>query len=618
MDSNFSGFSGVDVGTDVVRWLYSFSELGVRLYENGYGPFLLGGAVPLFLLIKGGEYRRRRREERIWTGAEGAVPNVGDLAVPKRRRAHELNPALPAVVVRKAPKPYRSISSTKKLWWTPCGEYDEPQMVTTAMTGAGKNQTLFDPTCWNVLRYRGESAVVMDVKGDLVSKLGPRLGGGQWVFTFLEEHDNSSAINLIETPRMAASTAAALYPVRHVKVPAFNMGARDLFEALAEALGYSESNMVELYRCLKDPERLQELAETNDRVRAAITGENRKFVSDVITSARLPLAALERPEVARVFAPGPGALQPHFEEKETVWVCIPQDSEDVALLAGAIVHNLYNRATKSRRGTYFLVDEAGSTITIENLDRYLQVGRGLGAYFFLVLQDVSQLQDKIGAAKTRSVLGNAGVQFWGKSNDSETARYASELSGVVRVQYRNYEHHGGERAWKQFWSATGAPYRLEDRNRPGLMAEHLHGLPKGWWYAYSGDPTSITLHIPTPMHQWLEKVLPEPAGDAYLLAVSETPPEEFTEEDSARASEAEAANVSPQEEEKPEEPPEAEPPEESSTPEEIPTAEEPEGCVAQGLLRKGHEGGRASRVCPGCGEAVSEAARFCESCGGRL
>lgn len=610
MDSNFSGFSGVDVSTDVVRWLDSFSELGVQLYEDGYGPFLLAGAVPFFLLMKATDYRRRRREERIWTGAEGAVANVGGLALSKRRRAHELNPALPAVMVRKIPKPYRSIASTKKLWCTPCGEYDEPQMLVAAMTGAMKNLTLFDPTVWNVLRYRKESAVVMDVKGDTVSKFGPRLGGGQWVFTFLEEHDSSSAINLIETPRMAASTAAALYPVRHVKVPAFNMGARDLFEALAEALGYSQNNIVELFHCLKEPERLQKLAERNDRVRAAITGENTKFVSDVITSARLPLAALERPEVARVFAPGPGAPQPHFLEKETVWVCIPQDSEDVALLAGAIVHNLYNRATKSRRGTYFLVDEAGSTITIENLDRYLQVGRGLGAYFFLVLQDVSQLQDKLGSAKTRSVLGNAGVQFWGKSNDSETARYASELSGMVRVQYRNYEHHGGERAWKQFWGAAGAPYRLEDRSRPGLMTEHLHGLPKGWWYAYSGDPTSITLHIPAPMYQWQEKALPAPTGDAYLLAVSEALPEEFTDD---RFAGAPAANVGPQEDKEPEKPPQAEPLEEISTPEKVSTAEEPEGRVAQG-----YEGGRVSRVCSGCGDAVSEAARFCESCGGRL
>jgi hypothetical protein len=587
MNSNFDG--------NMLSWLSEASELGGRL-ADGYGPALLAGAGPLFLLLKGADYRRRRREERVWTGAEGAVSGIERLAFPRGKRAHELNPALPAVCVRKTPKPYRSISSVKRLWWTPCGEHDEPQMVAVAMTGAGKNQTLYDPTCWNVLRHRRESAVVMDVKGDALAKFAPRLGGGQWVFSFLEHHTGSSAINLIETPRMAASTAAALYPVKHVKVPAFNMGARDLFEALAEALGHAQSNLAELFGCLKSSERLEALAETSERVRTALSGENRKFVSDVINSARLPLAALERPEVARVFAPDPDAPQPHFERKEIVWVCIPQDSEDVALLAGAIVHNLYNRAVKSRRGTYFLVDEAGSTITIEHLDRYLQVGRGMGAYFFLILQDVSQLQDKIGVAKTRSVLGNAGVQMWGKSGDPETAHYASGLSGTVRVQFRNYEHHGAERAWKQFWSATGAPYRLEDRDRPGLMPEHLHGLPKGWWYVYSGEPTAIALHVPAPMREWEGKVLPAPTGDARLLAVPRDPSRD------ERAA-APATRGSP--------PERRQAPTDPRPSEEDPAAEEREPAEAPGGAPRG-------LVCPGCEGTVPETARFCASCGSRL
>jgi len=395
---------------------------------------------------------------------------------------------------------------------------------------------------------------------------------------------------------MAASTAAALYPVRHVKVPAFNMGARDLFEALAEALGHARSNMVELFRCLRDPERMEALAETNDRVRQALSGENRKFVSDVITSARLPLAALSRPEVARVFAPDPDAPQPHFRRKEIAWVCIPQDSEDVALLAGAIVHNLYNRAVKSRRGTYFLVDEAGSTITIENLDRYLQVGRGLGAHFFLVLQDISQLQSKIGEAKTRSVLGNAGVQFWGKSGDPETARYASELSGVVRVQFRSYEHHGGERSWKQFWSATGAPYRLEDRGRAGLMPEHVHGLPKGWWYVYSGDPTDIELCIPKPMFEWEERVLPTGTAEGFrVLAIPDDRESEEPEEGEASA--------------------DPRPPKPAAEPA---SRDGPADAVPQAQVVEGEDGAPSRRACPGCEGPVSATARFCEGCGSRL
>jgi hypothetical protein len=516
-------------------------------------------------------YRQRRRKERRLTGKEGSVRNAEDLALPRGARAHEANPALPAVRLRKEPAPYKMISSARKLWWVAGQDYDEPQMVAIAMTGAGKNQALLDPTAWNVLRYRDESAVIMDVKGDMIAKFAYRIQSRQFAYSFLETDVRSSAINLIETPKMAAVTAAALYPVKGVKVPAFNMGARDLFEGLSEALGYSRSNIVELFGYLKKPEAMNELARTSERLAQALAGENRKFISDVISSARLPLAALGRPEVARVFAPDPDTPQPHFREKEVVWVCIPQDSEDVALLAGAIVHNLYNRAVKSRRGTYFLVDEAGSTISIENLDRYLQVGRGLGAYFFLMLQDISQLQDKIGAAKTRSVLGNAGVQFWGKSQDTETARYVSELSGNVQVRRAIYEHDGSERALKQMFSDKGAPYAMREETRAGLLPEHLHGLPKGWWYAYEGDPHAVELLIPAPMHEWEAKVLPDPAPCTILGIPRRRSPRALPP----------AAAYEPDED-------------------------------------RGGDEGPNGRTCPGCEQPVSAAARFCEGCGGRL
>jgi hypothetical protein len=517
-------------------------------------------------------YRQRRRKERRLTGKDGSVRNVENLALPRGVRAHEVNPALPAVRLRKESAPYKTISSARKLWWVAGKDYDDPQMVAIGMTGAGKNQALLDPTAWNVLCYREESAVVMDIKGDMIDKFAYRTRGRQFAYSFLEEHYLSSAINLIETPKMSATTAAALYPVKGVKVPAFNMGARDLFEALAETLGYSRSNIVGLFRYLRKPEAMNELARTSERLAQALAGENRKFISDVISSARLPLAALNRPEVARVFAPDSDTPQPHFRQKEVVWVCIPQDSEDVALLAGAIVHNLYNRAVKSRCETYFLVDEAGSTITIENLDRYLQIGRGLGAYFFLILQDVSQLQDKIGVAKTRSVLGNAGVQFWGKSQDAETARYVSELSGNVQVRRAIYEHDGSERALKQMFSDKGAPYGMREETRAGLLPEHVHGLPKGWWYAYEGDPHGVELLIPAPMHEWEAKVLADPAPCTILGIPRRRSPRAL--------------------------PPAA--------------ADEPDED------RGGGEGSPDGRACSGCERPVSAAARFCEGCGSRL
>src|SRR5215210_4240398 len=108
MDWNFSDLDFSNAFEPGGNLLDQASELGVRLAE-GHGPLVLAGALPLFAALKASDYRRRRREERVWTGEEAAVANVGRLALPRGKRAHELNPALPAVAFRREAKPYRSI-----------------------------------------------------------------------------------------------------------------------------------------------------------------------------------------------------------------------------------------------------------------------------------------------------------------------------------------------------------------------------------------------------------------------------------------------------------------------------------------------------------------------------
>lgn len=52
---------------------------------------------------------------------------------------------------------------------------------------------------------------------------------------------------------------------------------------------------------------------------------------------------------------------------------------------------------------------------------------------------------------------------------------------------------------------------MEDRDREGILPGHLHGLPRGWWYAYDGNPHAVEPLIPAPMRRWEHKVLPEPS-----------------------------------------------------------------------------------------------------------
>ena len=146
-------------------------------------------------------------------------------------------------------------------------------MIVTAMTDAGtRTRVVFD----RHLLERAPTTVkrapcMMDVKGDGVRKFAPRLelqDSGSSPSS--KNTARSSAINLIETPRMAASTAAALYPVKHTKVPAFGMGARgSLRGPRRSARLLRRATSWSCFTALKDPGRLQQLAETNDRVRAA-------------------------------------------------------------------------------------------------------------------------------------------------------------------------------------------------------------------------------------------------------------------------------------------------------------------------------------------------------------
>jgi hypothetical protein len=528
-----------------------------------------------------------------WTVRKGAV--YGYRSIQGRRTAkraitteglHTADPDAPGVTVRTVEDPARTISSTEGIWHVVGKDYFVPHLSAYASTGIGKNEHLLNPAAWNIIAHRPESVVVNDVKGDMVEEFldhAPE-GVSQWVFSFMEDHafieerEAYSAINLIETPKMAATTAAAIYPVEGVKVPIFNQGARDLFEALARALGYSESNLVELYRTLKDRSRLEELAERDDGVRAAIGGANEKFAGDIITSARLPLSALEREEVARVFAPDPDSKQPDFCSKQIVYVCIPQDSQSIALLAGAIHDNLANRATASRRGTYFLLDEAGSCITLENLAKYLGIGRGLGAYFFLVFQDMAQLEDRIGRARAHSALGNARVQFFGQTGELATAEYLSKLSGTVRVGRRHYRDEPSlfRRIAEMFGAA---PFEYREEERPRVKPEHLVECPAGVFYVHARDEGTEMVVTP-PWHTWRDRVLGEPtepiieAVPSYLFECDDLEHEGY--EDHA--------------------------------------AKEPP--TRDNLRDVPH--GETVRCPSGCEKPPAEGARFCPECGGRL
>lgn len=573
--------------------------------------YILPGFLVLMILwgiYVGFRYRRRRRYEERVTGRQGSLTQLRDVKLGKGEKASEWNPAMPAVVVSRLPaeKLVVALKDCRGYWTYPGGPVGEPHVAILGRTGSGKNETLFDPAVYNALFFRPDPVVINDVKAAVFRKYFERVSCDQYPFSFDPAFSHSAAINLVQTREMAEQTAASLYPIGGEKVKIFNRLARALFLRLCERIGYGEASLERVHRIASDRAGLETLAKTDPGVGAIIGGENRALAGDVMSSLLAPLEPLADPYVAKVFRACPD--QPSFLEKMVVWIVIPEGKEEVlGPLAAALMRNLYERAKKVPRPVRFFVDEAGSCLAFDDLARFLQVGRGAGVYFSLVLQDISQLYEKIGVHNTNSALGGAGVQFWGPSNDPATTSYVSGLSGETPVSRAVYEDRCRKLMWRQLLDGgEGAPYRWETRVRAVIERQHVSGLPKGTWYRYAGDPHRIRLLMPAPMHAWPEDALP-PKVEPRFRGIPEWLPAAARE--ALPDLESGIPGREPSEADRPfeERPPSGErgSPEDAPRPRPVPLPEEDQrgGC----------------RTCPVCGaEVVSDVARFSECCGARL
>lgn len=596
------------VGDAAVHFLFHPEEVTQAATELvvSHGPVF----APVAVAAAGSgltlRYRRRRRVERRIAGEDASLSGLAALRLKPVQKASERNPAMPAVTVAKLPakKLAPALRDAGGRWTFPGGPVNEPHVAVLGRSGSGKNEGLVDPATMNAVFWRPEPVVINDAKGAMFAKFGPRIGCLQYPYTFDPGHALSAAINLVQTRRMAEHTAAALYPLGNEKVKIYHRLARALFLLLVGHIGYERASLEAVYRLAADRERLEELAEKDSEVASIIGGENKTLVGDVLSSLLAPLEPLRDEHVARVFRSCPD--QPDLAEKIVVWIVIPEGMEEVlGPLAGALLRNLYERAKEVPNAVRFVVDEAGSCLAFDDLARYLNVGRGRGVYFTLVLQDVSQLAAKIGLDNTRSALGSAGLHFWGPSNDPATTHYVSDLSGTARVARARFETYGLRRTWEQFWSSSGAEYSWEYRDRAVVEPHHVNGLPLGHWYRYAGDPMAIRLVVPAPMHEWIGDVLPARAKVGFGGIPPAAEPDELPETTEPERSDPEPSGVG-------EDPPLRVPEPAPKPPGGAEARRDPSPPGGFGAEEKG-------RRCPSCESPVaSETAGFCAECGCRL
>ena len=324
------------------------------------------------------------------------------------------------------------------------GEYAAEFMVCYSGSGSGKSSRLVIPLIVRRLRRRRVSLVVMDPKGEQYRWSWPWLGAvagypPMHLLSTLPRHKRGSVpIDVFATPTMRRRFLRGVFGAQDAKESFWLEGAVEMWDEVADALG--DADLITTWLALRDPARLDELAERCEGVRGVWAGSHTKGShQDIRTNAVVPFTALKEERVRRLFdrgrLPTGSAGGPTFSEREIVYICVTDDDKKTsgALFAG-LVAELQHRAVDRREGApnvEIVADEAGTCYPLRELEDYIQMCRGAGVNIALFLQSYSQAVSKLGVEAADDVMGVAELQIFGPTMNVATRRRLEELSGTA-------------------------------------------------------------------------------------------------------------------------------------------------------------------------------------------
>lgn len=412
----------------------------------------------------------------MWWRSRGGPDDVG---VPSRRVS-----ILRAAVWARGPysrlRRDTSEGHREHSWPVLCKEYEAEFMAMFSGSGSGKSKRVIIPMMVRRLRERRVSLVLSDPKGELFDAAYPYLGevaGGPPVYLLstLAKHKDGmvSAANPFADPDARDRFLIGVFASKNKDDSYWNEAARRMWNRVAEVL--EGADLPAVFAVLDDLAALDALAERDPRVGSVWPGSELKGSHhDVRNNALVPFEALRNPRIGRLFSSSrlSSGGEPTFEEREMVYLCAAHGDRKQAgpLFAGLVAH-LQHAATERSSGAppvEFVIDEAGTSYPLQELEEYLNMCRGYGVNIALFFQDYSQAVAKLGADLADSVIGAAELIIIGRTKNRATRRYARELSGTAESE--------GDK-----------------KERPRIREEDVTKLRKGEFYVFdgTGEPSRV-------------------------------------------------------------------------------------------------------------------------------
>lgn len=377
-------------------------------------------------------------------------------------------------------------------------------------TGSGKTMRVVIPyVAWLILR-RQSSVLVTDPKAEILKFLWPLMGivGGRppvHLLSTLRKHSNRDVgvVNPIRDRESRMRFIDTILPDPVGADPSWNQRARAMLLSVADTLDKAlegsgkEVDLPKVYEVLKDPRKLDDLAEFDPTFRGVWAGQDNRTHESVRTTALAPLGGLEDERIRRLFESTRAATieesaGPSFRKREFVWLCMEGDDiQRMGPLASATVDYLRDRAMhrdEEAPEVELVVEEAGTCFPNHKLDQFVNYGRGRGVRALLVYQDYNQLQSALGERRAESVVGAMELQIYGPTRSVSTANLLEEISGTTHVKRLQ------PRAQPSFTDMlTGntriEPKKVQEQEVPRITSHQLYSLKQGHFYVYSAPNT---------------------------------------------------------------------------------------------------------------------------------
>ena len=172
-----------------------------------------------------------------------------------------------------------------------------------------------------------------------------------------------------------------------------------------------------------------------------------------------------------------------FSTKPTaLFIKVPDETPVYHKIAGMMVEQLYKELVDQanaqggalKRPVIYMLDEFANLPKFEKMGGYISVGAGRHIFFYIIVQDYSQLAAKYGDQEAKTIKNNCNLKVFVGSNEMQTLKEFQELLGskTVKVTTENKSKSEGKDGGKSTSTQT------TEQKRDLMFVEELQTLPE--------------------------------------------------------------------------------------------------------------------------------------------